>query len=54
MGVATVYLAADVRHGRQVTIKGLRPDLASAVGSDRFQREIQIASALEQAFNDLV
>jgi serine/threonine-protein kinase len=45
-GMATVYLADDVRHGRQVAIKVLDPELARAVGPDRFLREIEIAARL--------
>ncbi|HSQ31142.1 MAG TPA: protein kinase [Gemmatimonadaceae bacterium] len=43
-GMATVYLADDLRHGRKVAIKVLAPQLAMAVGSERFLREIQIAA----------
>ena len=46
-GMATVHLARDVRHGRTVAIKVLRPDLAQAVGSERFLREINIAAQLQ-------
>ena len=45
-GMATVYLADDLKHGRQVAIKVLRPELGSLLGGDRFTREIQIAAAL--------
>ena len=45
-GMATVYLADDLRHGRKVAIKVLRPELGSMVGPDRFTREIRIAAAL--------
>jgi len=45
-GMATVYLADDVRHGRQVALKVLDPELARAVGPDRFLREIEIAARL--------
>ena len=45
-GMATVYLAEDVRHGREVAVKVLHPDLASALGSDRFLREIRLAARL--------
>lgn len=45
-GMATVYLATDVRHERQVAVKVLRPDLAAALGPDRFLREIRIAANL--------
>jgi eukaryotic-like serine/threonine-protein kinase len=45
-GMATVYLADDLKHRRQVAIKVLRPDLGSLLGGDRFTREIQIAARL--------
>jgi serine/threonine protein kinase/tetratricopeptide (TPR) repeat protein len=45
-GMATVYLAEDLRHHRQVAIKVLRPELGSLLGPDRFTREIRIAAAL--------
>jgi serine/threonine-protein kinase len=44
--MATVYLAEDIRHGRPVAVKVLRPDLAEAIGSDRFLHEIEIAAGL--------
>jgi serine/threonine-protein kinase len=37
-GMSTVFLARDLKHDRSVALKVLRPDLASAVGSDRFLR----------------
>ena len=45
-GMATVYLADDLRHGRKVAVKLLRPELASALGAERFLREIEIAARL--------
>ena len=45
-GMATVYLARDLRHGRPVAIKVLRPEIAAALGPERFLREIQIAAQL--------
>ncbi len=45
-GMATVYLARDQKHGREVAVKVLRPDLAATVGSERFLREIEIAARL--------
>ena len=46
-GMATVYLAQDLKHRRQVAIKVLRPDLAAALGPDRFIQEIEIAARLQ-------
>ncbi len=45
-GMATVYLAEDLKHDRRVAVKVLRPELAAALGSERFLREIQIAAVL--------
>jgi eukaryotic-like serine/threonine-protein kinase len=45
-GMATVYLARDLKHERQVAIKVLRPELAQSIGPGRFLREIRIASQL--------
>jgi len=45
-GTATVYLAQDLKHGRSVAIKVLRPELAAALGAERFLREIEIAARL--------
>jgi serine/threonine-protein kinase len=45
-GMATVYLANDRRYGRTVAIKVLRQELVSAIGPDRFSREIEIAAHL--------
>ncbi|HVD60042.1 MAG TPA: protein kinase [Gemmatimonadaceae bacterium] len=45
-GMATVYLAQDLRHGREVAVKVLHPELASAVGADRFLREIKLSARL--------
>ncbi len=45
-GMSTVFLARDRKHERDVALKLLRPDLASAVGSDRFLREIKLTAAL--------
>ena len=45
-GMATVYLAENVRHHRKVALKVLRPDLAATLGPERFLREIEIAAGL--------
>jgi TolB-like protein len=45
-GMATVYLARDLKHRRAVAVKVLRPELAGAIGPDRFLREIEIAAGL--------
>ena len=45
-GMATVYLAEDHKHQRDVALKVLRPDLAASIGSERFLKEIQIAARL--------
>src|SRR5262249_48797671 len=46
-GMATVYLAHDLKHHRQVAIKVLHADLAASLGAERFLREIQIAARLQ-------
>ena len=45
-GMATVYLAEDLKHHRKVAVKVLRPELAAAIGPERFLREIEIAAGL--------
>jgi serine/threonine-protein kinase len=45
-GMATVYLAHDVKHGRDVALKVLHSDLAATLGRERFLREIQLAARL--------
>jgi tRNA A-37 threonylcarbamoyl transferase component Bud32 len=46
-GMATVYLAEDLKHRRQVAIKVLRPELAAVIGAERFLREIQTIATLQ-------
>ena len=46
-GMATVYLAEDLKHHRRVAIKVLKPALAAALGVDRFMREIATTAALQ-------
>ena len=45
-GMATVYLATDLKHRRQVAVKVMRPELAATLGADRFLREVEIAAQL--------
>jgi len=46
-GMATVYLAEDLKHHRKVAVKVLRPELAAALGPERFLQEIDIAAQLQ-------
>ena len=46
-GMATVYLAEDLKHGRQVALKVLRQELTASIGAERFLREINIAAQLQ-------
>ena len=46
-GMATVYLANDLRHGRRVALKVLKPELAAVVGADRFLAEIRTTANLQ-------
>lgn len=46
-GFGTVYLAEDLRHGRKVAIKLLRPEVAASAGAERFLREIRIIASLQ-------
>jgi hypothetical protein len=46
-GMATVYLAEDLRHGRAVALKVLRSDLGRSLGAERFHREIRLAASLQ-------
>ena len=46
-GMATVYLAEDVRHHRKVALKVLRPELAAVIGAERFLQEIEVTAGLQ-------
>jgi serine/threonine-protein kinase len=46
-GMATVYLAHDVRHNRKVAIKVLRAELLSVIGAERFLKEIETTANLQ-------
>jgi eukaryotic-like serine/threonine-protein kinase len=46
-GMATVYLAEDLRHHRKVALKVLRPEIAATLGAGRFAREIEVAARLQ-------
>ena len=46
-GMATVYLAADLKHDRKVAIKVLRPELAAVIGAERFLAEIKTTANLQ-------
>ena len=46
-GMATVYLAQDLKHDREVAIKVLRPELAAVIGADRFLSEIKTTANLQ-------
>jgi len=46
-GMATVYLADDVKHDRKVAVKVLRPELAAVIGAERFVNEIKVTAHLQ-------
>jgi eukaryotic-like serine/threonine-protein kinase len=46
-GMATVYLARDLKHDRSIALKVLHPELAATLGPERFQREIKLAARLQ-------
>jgi len=46
-GMATVYLAEDLRHQRKVAVKVLRPELAAVLGAERFLNEIKVTANLQ-------
>ena len=46
-GMATVYLAQDLKHDRKVAVKVLRPELAAVIGAERFLSEIKTTANLQ-------
>ena len=46
-GMATVYLAEDIKHGRKVALKVLRPELSAVIGAERFLKEIETTANLQ-------
>ncbi len=46
-GMATVYLAQDMKHDRQVAVKVLKPELAAVIGGERFLKEIKVTANLQ-------
>jgi serine/threonine-protein kinase len=48
-GMATVYLAHDVKHERMVALKVLRPELAAVIGAERFLQEIKVTANLQHS-----
>jgi serine/threonine-protein kinase len=46
-GMATVYLARDIKHDREVALKVLRPDLSAVIGTERFLSEVRITAKLD-------
>ncbi|MDH5233574.1 MAG: serine/threonine-protein kinase [Gemmatimonadota bacterium] len=46
-GMATVFLARDQKHDREVAIKVLHPELSASIGAERFEREIKLAAKLQ-------
>ncbi len=46
-GMATVYLAEDLKHNRKVAVKVLRPVLAAILGAERFLNEIEVTANLQ-------
>src|SRR5918996_3989627 len=46
-GMATVYLATDLKHDREVALKVLRPELGAVLGTERFLAEVKITARLD-------
>ncbi len=49
-GMATVYLATDLRHDRPVAVKVLRPELSATLGAERFLKEIDVTANLQHPY----
>jgi eukaryotic-like serine/threonine-protein kinase len=49
-GMATVYLAHDLKHQRNVAVKVLRPELAAVIGAERFLQEIKVTANLQHSY----
>jgi serine/threonine protein kinase/tetratricopeptide (TPR) repeat protein len=49
-GMATVFLAQDIKHGRDVALKVLREEQSAALGAERFEREIKLLARLRHPF----
>ena len=46
-GMATVYLARDIKHNRNVALKVLHPELSAVLGTERFLKEIEVTASLQ-------
>jgi serine/threonine-protein kinase len=46
-GMATMYMAEDLKHHRKVAVKVLRPELAAVLGAERFLKEIEVTAHLQ-------
>ena len=53
-GMATVYLAHDLKHDRKVAVQVLRPELAAVLGAERFVQEIKTTANLQHPHVSLV
>ena len=53
-GMGVVFLATDLKHGRNVALKVLRPELSQSIGADRFLREIRITAWYDRARDNYV
>ena len=51
--MATVYLADDLKHQREVAVKVLRPDIAATMDAERFLQEVRIAATLNPTWDPI-